>query len=266
MNRQWMAGIVVVLSAGLMTLPLIAQDFSQGQNRSAQLFRKADSNGDRKVTLDELKAVLPGMTQERFAVLDRNGDGTLTQEDLRSANTGIGADAENAWSTGQVLHRFRQADKNGDRQITFDEAKAAFPQVTQERFRKLDRNGDGILSKEDRSTADGIGAVGGGQLLTKLKQADTNGDQKITFEEAKTVFPQATQERFSRFDRNGDGMISHEDVQQTVAEKFRQADNNKDGKVSFEEMKMVFPRVTQVIFKRLDRNGDGFLGIEDKNM
>jgi Ca2+-binding EF-hand superfamily protein len=106
---------------------------------------------------------------------------------------------------GQRMQRLIAADTNGDGRITFDEAKTAFPKLTQERFSRLDRNGDGVLSMEDRRQG------GKGKLAQRLKAADTNGDGKLSFEEARAAFPKMTQERFSTMDRNHDGFLSKED-------------------------------------------------------
>jgi hypothetical protein len=42
---------------------------------------QADTNQDGKITLEEATAALPGMNEEKFNWLDRNGDGVLTPED-----------------------------------------------------------------------------------------------------------------------------------------------------------------------------------------
>lgn len=101
--------------------------------------------------------------------------------------------------------------------------------------------------------------------LAKLKAADTNGDGKVTYEEAKAAFPKMDQARFNKLDRNGDGVLTREDFAEAAKAKLEQADTNNDGKVSFEEAKAAFPRMTQERFKKLDRNGDGYLSAADRN-
>lgn len=44
-----------------------------------------------------------------------------------------------------------------------------------------------------------------------LKQMDSDGDHKITYEEFKAFFEKRIEERFKKLDRNGDGVISIED-------------------------------------------------------
>lgn len=191
----------VLLSALAVSLPAMAgPNGGAGKGERMQRLIAADTNGDGKISLDEAKAAFPKLTQERFNKLDRNGDGVLS---LADKGQGAGAAAGRA----EKLQRLRAADTNGDGQVTFDEAKAAFPNLTQERFAKLDRNGDGVLSLADMRQA------ARGKLGQKLKQADTNGDGKLSFEEAKAAFPKITQERFGKLDRNHDGFLSKEDRQ-----------------------------------------------------
>lgn len=47
-----------------------------------ELIKDADKDNDGKVSFDELKAVRPNMTQERFEWLDRNDDAFITGEDI----------------------------------------------------------------------------------------------------------------------------------------------------------------------------------------
>jgi Ca2+-binding EF-hand superfamily protein len=190
-----------ILSLAVVTV--LAVDVSawaqpQGSGRAAELFARADVNKDGKVTFEELKVVLPGITPARYKQLDRNGDGVLTKEDRAAQGTPGNAGA------GSMLAKLKQADTNGDQKITFEEAKAAFPKITQERFKQLDRNGDGVLTREDFRQA----------LVEKIKQADKNGDGKVSFEEAQAAFPRITMERFRQLDRNGDGFLSPEDRNQ----------------------------------------------------
>ena len=227
-----------------------------------------------------------------------------------------------AQGVGEVtIQAIHQADVNHDGKVTFEEWKAIRPNCTQGRFNALDANHDGILGKEDVSTAatpkapaatapaapaaKQIKAKGNAaeeqlqarrqEMLAKLKAADTNSDGKVTFEEAKTVFPKMTQERFTKLDKNGDGAISQEDRpekgaaqgqhqakalkngaaasatpeqlqarRQEMLAKLKAADTNGDGKVTFEEAKTVFPKMTQEHFNKFDKNGDGVISQEDR--
>jgi len=103
-----------------------------------------------------------------------------------------------------------------------------------------------------------------------MKQLDTNGDGKVTLDEAKT--PQASQ--FKENDKNGDGVITADEASEAfkarVPEEMLKAmqdrgmpdpgetfvknlDKNGDGKVDQQE----FEGPTAESFARMDKNGDG---------
>ncbi len=270
------------LLALVICLPALAgQNGAAGKGQRMQRLIAADTNGDGKITFDEAKAAFPNITQERFNKFDRNQDGVLSLADAAAANGQAGG------KRGQMVQRLIAADTNGDGKVTFDEAKAAFPNITQERFNKFDRNQDGVLSLADAAAGKGQAAGSGqaagkgqpgahrAQMLQRLRAADTNGDGKVSFDEAKAAFPNLTQERFSKLDRNGDGVLSMADKPQgngqaggarraQMIQRLRAADTNGDGKVSFDEAKAAFPKLTQERFNKLDRNQDGFLSEADR--
>jgi len=108
--------------------------------------READKDQNGKVTFEELSAVMPGLTQEQFKQFDRNGDGVLSAEDR---------------SPGPMRELFEKADTDKSGTVTFEELKAAKPDVTQEQFKQWDRNGDGVLSPADRPAGPGPGPAPG---------------------------------------------------------------------------------------------------------
>jgi Ca2+-binding EF-hand superfamily protein len=195
------------------------------------------------------------------------------------------------------------ADANKDGKVSLDEMKTVAPNMTPEKFKALDRNGDGFVTKEDRSKGpkDGKGGIKAGRgpangqgkpganFAERMKKADANSDGKVTFEEMKTGSPRLTQERFNMMDKNKDGFISPEDrpakannaapaagaqtndpaAKKALArakgrEALVKADANKDGKVSMDELQQTNPKVTPEKFKKMDKNGDGFITKEDR--
>ena len=178
--------------------------------------KEADKDNDGKVTFDEAKAVVPKLTQEHFNKLDRNHDGAISAADKPARPAGPGQDPQRRQ---QMLAKLKAADTNNDGKVTFEEAKAALPNVTQEQFNHFDRNHDGAISAADKPAkpeqpgAPGQDAQRRQQFLAKLKTADTNKDGKVTFEEARSVFPKLTRERFAKLDRNHDGAIGPDDRQ-----------------------------------------------------
>ena len=193
-RRTAVTVITAVAAFGLWTGTASAQPgFGGGPPHGGPgALREADANNDGQVTYEELAAVDAQLTQERFAWMDRNGDGVLTPEDRPERPEGPGP--------------LREADANDDGQVTYEELAAIDAEITQERFAQLDRNGDGVLTPEDHPR--GPGGPGG---PGPLREADTNEDGQVTYEELAAVDPELTQERFSMLDRNSDGVLTPDD-------------------------------------------------------
>lgn len=161
----------------------------------------------------------------------------------------------------------KDADTDGNQQISLEEFKAGLTEHAEELYKRLDRNSDGVLTPEDRPASGPVGRpMGpGGPLMEKIREADKDGDGKVTFEEISAAMPQVTQEQFKQFDRNGDGVLSAEDRGPgPMREIFEKADADKSGTVTFEELKAAKPDVTQEQFRQWDRNGDGTLSPADR--
>ncbi len=165
------------------------------------MMQQADANKDGKVTFEELKAVRPKMTPERFKQLDTNSDGALDKADRPQGRPG-----------GGLLALIKEADANKDDKATLDEVKAVRPKMTEERFKAMDHDKDGALTKADMpkdapATAGKPDHKPGG----KMKEADVNNDGKVSFDELKAVRPNLTQEEFKKLDKDGDGAITKAD-------------------------------------------------------
>lgn len=179
-------------------------------------------------------------------------------------------------------------DKDGDGRVSFEEMKAAFPGVTQEKFKARDKNGDGFLTDDER-TITAVKTKSGapvsksnppdpGQLF---KKADKDGNGQVTWEEVHAIAPRLPQARFTVWDRNGDGAISKDEVpagkpgaanakvvengkQASVEQMARKADKDNSGSVSFEELHAAFPKFPRERFDDLDKNKDGMLSPADR--
>lgn len=111
---------------------------------------------------------------------------------------------------------------------------------------------------------------------------DTNGDGKVSFEEAKAVFPSITEKKFKARDKDGDGYLSAEErvisdprrkpdaVQASSrtrtpdpAQMFQKADKDEDGKVTWAEVQSIAPRFPEARFRAMDTNGDGSVGKDE---
>lgn len=249
---------------GLLTVQDLAPLADEMRLHLARLLREADADGDNEVSLAEIQALVPEFPQQLFDMLDRNGDGLLSIEDLPA--TPPFDDPRQL-----LLRLFRTADADNDGVVTRDELLLALPDWSEEQvdalIERLDRNDDGVLSADDLPSFPPDPAE---VLLHILRLADTNGDAQVTFEELAAVVPGLTQVQFDLLDRNGDGIISVDDRPvppvdpiDRALQLLREADVDDNGEVTFDELHAVLPELTQALFDRLDRNDDGVLSEED---
>jgi Ca2+-binding EF-hand superfamily protein len=181
---------------------------------------RADSNGDGVISRAELTASL----NTSFAKMDVNGDGQLSKED-RAA---------------KQAERFANKDTNGDGELSPAEIEAARAAHKASRFARADKDGNGKLSQEEAQAMHGkrggksmrgegmrgekgMRGHGGGHGMAMMREADTNGDQKIS----KAEFTAAAIARFEQADANKDGKLTKEERQ--AAHKSQRGEWNKRG-------------------------------------
>lgn len=191
-------------------------------HRPGEALQRADANQDGKVSLKEMQALRPQMTQQYFDRLDSDGDGFLTSADRpqRRGNRDAG-EAQRAF-----VQKLMASDADHDGKITYEELAKDKPGFPKETFSRMDRNGDGTLTLQDMQRPRGPGerphrpegqtGVRGERpqregFQQRLQKADTDGDGKVSSAEARAAFPGFTDERFQRLDRNGDGFLTRAD-------------------------------------------------------
>ncbi|MBA4017889.1 MAG: hypothetical protein C0483_11995 [Pirellula sp.] len=214
-----------------------------GQFNPEEIFRRADRNGDGKLTVEEL----PEERREGFRMMlsraDADKDGAASLDEFRRGFGGAGAPRPGntppgAPQTGRPnsagapgrpgepgmpgmappgggLIAALDKDRNGE--LSADEIAAATDVL-----KKLDRDGDGKLTQrefmpprpEGNNTAAGMQG-GTDRFMAYLMQQDKNGDGKLSKEEA----PERMRENFAQVDANGDGQADEKELRQ-MAERF----------------------------------------------
>lgn len=129
------------------------------QNR----FKKADQDGDGKITQDEMKAVVPQNgkgpgVEEFFSQVDTNQDGAIDEtedqaafEQIRQKGPGPGGPPDAAKMAAEF---FKKADASGDGKITKDELTEALGENDQglnvdDLFKAADADEDGTITESE---------------------------------------------------------------------------------------------------------------------
>ena len=110
----------------------------------------------------------------------------------------------------------------------------------------------------------------GQKMQERLKAADTNGDGKVSRDEANASLP-GIAKNFDAIDSNKDGFITMDELRaaggkrgrgQQMQEHFKAADTNGDGKISREEANASLPHIAKN-FDAIDTNKDGFITLDE---
>ncbi len=116
-------------------------------------------------------------------------------------------------------------------------------------------------------------------ILFDLLAKDPDNDGSVTFDEAKILMPELTDEMLGRLDANGDGVLTEDDIHvlqpptdpgptpepdpvRTLMALLAM-DPDNDGSVTFDEAKTLMPELDYDTFRNLDANSDGVLSQDD---
>ena len=145
-----LAGVFAVTA----TAPAFAAaDPAKKEKRIHRMIKRADLNGDGKISKSEMTRGIA----VTFAMVDVNGDGVLTVTETSNAKATIKAERKRAKASGEgrlqfvkfpvkrVNKRFDRLDTNRDGALS----KAELERVADRMFEKRDRNNDGYLTKAD---------------------------------------------------------------------------------------------------------------------
>jgi hypothetical protein len=122
----------------------------------APLFENLDSDGDEKISFDDLTGL--GISQDQFDTADIDNDDFLDRTQYEGLKGALGQPVSvgvevGAASSPSTLPLFEDVDTDGDGQIAFSDLTIALPGVTQEQFDSADIDNDDFL---DRTQYEGM--------------------------------------------------------------------------------------------------------------
>ena len=169
-----------------------------------------DINGDRFVTIGEIRQVLSGFSSADFRDIDQNDDRRLSANEL---DTGEGRAIISRYEDGMmVVHGLSEVDQNGDRFVSKEELSAVYEGTTDSDFRRIDVNRDNRGSAPELYAPLAQALLTryemGGSMITTIMQVDTNDDFFVGFDELVQSFPGLSYLDFEMIDGNGDRRIS----------------------------------------------------------
>ncbi|WP_137701570.1 EF-hand domain-containing protein [Marimonas lutisalis] len=107
-------------------------------------FADADADGDGKVTQEEMKAY----AKARFDAADTDGNGKLSADEMKAAAEKRAEEARQRRFERMATRMIERMDDDGDCEISFEEMPGQ--QTGMERmFDRLDADGDGAISEEE---------------------------------------------------------------------------------------------------------------------
>jgi Ca2+-binding EF-hand superfamily protein len=205
--------------------------------------------------------------RERFARLDKNGDGVIDASELEAA---FKQRMSERGRFGERLGRrlMRHFDTDRDDRVTKDE----FMDTVRKRFARFDLDNNGRIDEADLPPVmrgrgllieEGAGGRRMGPVLRLLRDADADKDGVVTLEEALAL----AEKRFAALDRNKDGTIDGGDGDALRSEmldyrvkRFIHAfDGGAEGKVTRDQ----FLARAKERFARMDLDRDGTLSRDE---
>jgi len=197
------------------------------QDTAKMLFKLADDNNDNQISQQEALDVGNMVVGAYFFRADKNGDGTVTQDEMREARdkalaqrpllrilltrarTNDPQAAQTARNAGQSI--LSVLDTNNDRQIQATEMRQMVQTTVQGVFAAGDTNRDGQLNPSEINAA--MAGAARSAMQVAFQQADSDGNGQLSQAEYDKSIVQPANAVFKALDTNNDNQLSQQELQ-----------------------------------------------------
>ena len=122
--------------------------YMQGELKTQDQF-KLDTNKDGNVSMAEVNAVAPSVTQLEFDAVDTNDDNNWDPTELNADAQGLLRRDTTASADSSGPYDIFSLDTNGDNAVSIEEVMAKHPKISKEEFIEVDTNGSNMWDREE---------------------------------------------------------------------------------------------------------------------
>ena len=122
--------------------------YMQGELKTQDQFT-LDTNKDGNVSMAEVNAVAPSVTQLEFDAVDTNDDNNWDPTELNADAQGLLRRDTTASADSSGPYDIFSLDTNGDNAASIDEVMAKHPNISKEEFIEVDTNGSNMWDREE---------------------------------------------------------------------------------------------------------------------
>lgn len=202
-----------------------------GPDRLSEFIKKSDTDGDGKISKDELIASTKKEAEDRFSHLDTNNDGYADKAELEEAGRKM-REMSQRRPDGKGPDGFRRPDGDGPPRRPEGDG-----------FRRPEGGGDGDRPRPGQGNSQGGPPPGD----SGFRRPDGDGPRRPDGDGGRPGGMGMMGDMIMRMDKDKDGTLTKEEFVASSEERFTQMDENKDGKVTKDEIEAMGKRMREMM-------------------